>query len=137
MTVPDPAPADEVTGPWWKATREHRLLVQTCAACGGVQHPPRAVCIRCGKTQALGWTPAGGTGAVDAFSVVHRAPHPDTPVPYVVARVRLDEGPLLLTRLEGAHPDSWSVDDRVRVAWRDLLDGRALPVFHPLEHERT
>lgn len=131
MTTPDVPPPDEVTGPWWDATREHRLLLQTCSACGGVQHPPRSVCIRCGGTHALGWVTAAGAGALDSFTVVHRAPEPGLPVPYVVARVRLSEGPLLLTRLEGAPVDSWVVEARVRLAWWDLDDGRALPVFHP------
>jgi uncharacterized protein len=60
---------------------------------------------------------------------VHRAPVRDLDVPYVIARVRLDEGPILLTRLEGRDPDSWRIDDRVTVDWVDLADGRALPVF--------
>lgn len=125
------APPDEVTRPWWDGTRKHLLLLQTCTACRNVQHPPRSLCIRCGGTQALGWRTALGSGEVDAFTVVHRSPEPGTPVPYVIARVRLSEGPLLLTRLEEGPVDSWAVDDPVHVAWRDLDDGRALPVFHP------
>lgn len=129
MIAPDVPPADEVTAPWWEATREHRLVLQTCEPCGAVQHPPRAVCIRCGRTDRLGWRDAAGTGTVDSFTVVHRAPRPELEVPYVVARVRLTEGPLTLTRLEGRDPDDWGIDDPVRVEWIDLTDGRALPVF--------
>lgn len=121
-------PADEVTAEWWDATREHRLTVQSCAACGHVQHPPRALCTGCGATDALRLTPASGTGTVDTFTIVHRAPRPGVEAPYVVARVRLDEGPILLTRLVGER--DWAIDDAVTVAWVDLPDGRALPVFH-------
>lgn len=129
-----PAP-DEITGPWWEATREHRLVLQTCPRCvredrPGVQHPPRALCIHCGSDE-LGWAASGGTGVVDACTVVHRAPRPDLAVPYVIARVRLDEGVVLLTRLQGREPDAWRIDDPVRIAWVDLDDGRALPVFVP------
>lgn len=126
-----PAP-DEVTEPWWDATRSHQLLVQGCSGCTAVQHPPRALCTSCGSDRSLTWREAAGTGVVDSFTVVHRAPRPDVAVPYVVARVRLDEGVILLTRLEGDTPEapgSWSIDDRVRVDWSDLEDGRALPVF--------
>ena len=122
-------PPDETTAGWWDATREHRLTVQTCTACSGVQHPPRAVCIRCGSTDALELRDAGGRGVVDAATVVHRAPVRDLEVPYVIARVRLDEGVVLITRLEGREVDAWAVDDRVTVDWVDLADGRALPVF--------
>ncbi len=127
-------PADELTAGWWDATREHRLTVQWCGACSGVQHPPRAVCISCGRAGELALRDATGSGVVDSFTVVHQAPVRDLEVPYVIARVRLDEGPVLLTRLEGRDdPDSWRIDDRVTVGWVDLADARALPVFRPAD----
>ena len=108
---PDVPAPDEITGPWWDATREHRLVLQTCPSCAGgdqpaAQHPPRALCIRCGSAE-LGWADAAGTGVVDACTVVHRAPRPDLAVPYVIARVRLDEGVVLLTRLQDREPGEW------------------------------
>ena len=125
--------ADEATAGWWDATRTHRLGVQRCAGCSAVQHPPRQVCIHCGRTDALSLTEAAGTGVVDSYTVVHRAPAADLEVPYVVGRVRLDEGVLLLSRLEGREDlDAWRIGDRVDVDWVDLTDGRALPVFRPI-----
>lgn len=129
-TVPAP---DSTTAGWWEATREHRLTVQECAGCGVRQHPPREVCTGCGDTARLRLADATGAGTVDSYTVVHRAPVPDLDVPYVIARVRLDEGVLLLTRLEGVEPDGWRIGDRVTVAWVDLADGRALPIFAPAE----
>jgi len=128
--APDVPAPDEVTAPWWEATREHRLLLQTCARCARVQHPPRALCVHCGSDEP-DWSASGGRGAVDSFTVVHRAPRPDLAVPYVIARVRLAEGAVLLTRLQEREPDAWRIGDPVRVAWADLADGRALPVFVP------
>jgi len=120
------APADEMTAAWWDATREHRLTVQTCG-CGHRQHPPRAVCTGCGRTDGLSLVDAEGAATVDTFTVVHRAPRADVETPYVVARVRLAEGPILLTRLPSDR--AWSIGDPVTVGWVDLPDGRALPVF--------
>jgi uncharacterized OB-fold protein len=132
MKPVDVPPADELTADWWDATREHRLTVQACGSCSGTQHPPRAVCISCGSTEHLALRDTGGSGVVDSYTVVHRAPVKDLEVPYVIARVRLDEGPILLTRLEGRdEPGSWRIDERVAVDWVDLADGRALPVFRP------
>lgn len=133
MAAPEVPQPDEVTAPWWDATRDHRLLVQTCRACGTTQHPPRALCTGCGATEHLGWRSSTGTGVVDSFTVVHRAPRPELSVPYVIARVRLDEDVILLTRLEGRQPQDWRIDDRVRVDWVDLADGRALPIFVPAD----
>jgi uncharacterized OB-fold protein len=123
-----PAP-DEVTTGWWDATREHRLTVQRCASCEAYQHPPRALCTSCSSMDHLVLADASGSGTVDSFTVVHRGPRPDVEVPYVVARVRLAEGPVVLTQLVGAAPDSWAIDDPVHLEWVDLTDGRALPVF--------
>jgi hypothetical protein len=69
---------------------------------------------------------ASGRGVVDTWTVVHRAPWPDLETPYTIARIRLDEGPVVLTRLDGT---DWSIGDRVAVGWLDLPDGRALPLF--------
>lgn len=128
--IPDDVPVDEVTAPWWEATRERRLTVQRCTGCGHRQHYPRALCTRCAGT-ALEQVAVSGHGTVDSVTVVHRAPRSDAGprVPYAVARVRLAEGPILLTGLVGADPGSWRCDEPVTVAWRSLPDGRHLPVF--------
>ncbi|MER5458022.1 OB-fold domain-containing protein [Micromonospora sp. NPDC002389] len=129
---PEVPPADDLTEGWWQATRDHRLVVQECTGCGHRQLPPRAVCTRCGATAGLGFTEAGGDGQVDTYTHVHRPPRRDLAAPYTVARVRLAEGPLLLTRLVTDDPDDlddWRIGDRVRVDWVDLPDGRALPIF--------
>ena len=122
-------PADEVSAGYWEATASHRLTVQTCGSCGHRQHPPRAVCTGCSSTEHLAQVDAAGTGTVDSFTTVHRAPRPELAAPYTIARVRLTEGPILLTRLEPADPQGWSIGTEVRVDWRDLADGRALPYF--------
>ncbi|WP_256839402.1 Zn-ribbon domain-containing OB-fold protein [Ornithinimicrobium faecis] len=129
MSDYDVPPADEVTAPWWEATREHRLLVQRCAACQTLQHPPRALCTGCGSTDDLGWETSTGAGSVDAYTVVHRSPLPELEAPYVVARVRLAEGPLVLTHVLADDLTAVRADLAVRLDWHDLPDGRSLPVF--------
>jgi uncharacterized protein len=125
--VPGPAaPPDDLSEAWWAAASEHRLTVETCA-CGHRQHPPRGVCTACSQTETLALSEVTGRGTVDSYTVVHRAPRPGVEVPYVLARVRLEEGPLLLTRLVGGV--EWAIGDAVALAWADLEDGRAVPCF--------
>ena len=141
MSEPAPRqlpPVDTLTQPWWDATREQRLLLQKCLDCGHLQHYPRALCLSCRSTD-LGWSETAGAGVVHSFTVVHRAPDPSFTPPYVVALVRLDEGPTLLTNLVGAGPDPdghLTCDQRVSLAWQQLDDGRNLPVFTPTETHR-
>jgi len=121
---------DAVTEPWWTATRERRLLLQRCPACATVQHPPRVVCTGCGQG-APAWVEAAGAGVVDAATVVHRPAHPELTPPYVVARVRLAEGPVVLTNVVEGPPDGSAPapGTPVGLRWRALSDGRHLPVF--------
>ena len=122
--VPQP---DDLTVEWWQATTERRLVVQTCRACGHAQHPPRAVCVACSDTSQLVLADSTGEGTVDSWTVVHRAPRPGVDVPYTIVRVRLSEGPIVLSVLEG--DEEPALDDPVALSWWDLPDGRALPIF--------
>lgn len=120
---------DADTAPWWDATRERRLLVQRCKACGLAQHPPRALCTRCGGEPVL--VDASGHGRVWSFSVVRRPPSQAFVAPYAVALVRLAEDPVLLSRVVGCPLAAIRCDEPVTVAWEPLPDGRHLPVFTP------
>jgi uncharacterized protein len=113
---------------WWDATRERRLVVQRCGRCGHYQHYPRMLCLACGGT-ALSFVEASGKGTVYSFTVVHRAPSPGFTPPYVIALVRLAEGPVLLTRIVDSERALVACDRPVEVRWQRLEDGRHLPVF--------
>ena len=65
QNLPDVPAADDLTAPWWDATRDHRLTVQRCGTCEAVQHPPRAVCLACSTLGGLTQVEASGTGEVD------------------------------------------------------------------------
>jgi uncharacterized protein len=123
-------PQDAITMRWWDATRTGKLLLQKCSACEAVQHPPRSICLGCGSGE-LDWVEASGDGWIDSFTVVARQVMPELPVPYVVARVRLREGPLILTNIVAEDHGALSCEQAVEVSWRPLSDGRQLPVFRP------
>jgi uncharacterized OB-fold protein len=127
-SLPEPSPE---WAEWWEATRERRLLVQQCTGCGRYQHYPRALCVHCGHGE-LAYREAAGTGTIYSFTVVHRAAGPAAPpVPYVVALVRLAEGPVVLTNVLADDPGALACDAPVTLAWEPLADGRSLPVFAP------
>ena len=121
-------PVDEVTRAFWDATRDRRLVVQHCASCGHWQHYPRALCTRCG-THEPPFAEVSGRAIIDSYTEVHRAPEAGLAVPYVIARVRLAEGPVLLTRIVDGVGRADLIDQPVSVAWEPVGDGRHLPVF--------
>ncbi len=127
LAEPGPEWAD-----WWEATREQRLLIQRCEHCGRHQHYPRALCIHCGSNR-LAWDEAQGTGVVYSCTTVHRSPAPVPAAPYVVALVRIAEGPVLLTNIVGCDPADVRCDLPVTLTWEPVEDGRNLPLFRLLD----
>ena len=129
MTDPILPIPDDVSSAWWEATRESRLLLQKCQLCNHIQHYPRVVCTACSSIE-LEWIESGGVGIVDSFTIVHRAPSPAFDAPYVIARVRLTEGPTLLTRIVGAVDEELRCDVAVALVWESLSEEFQLPVFN-------
>lgn len=106
------------------------LELQRCTTCGAVQLRARSLCTACGGT-GLAPAQAVGTGTLYSFTVVRRPLRPEVAVPYVVAIVRLTEGPALLTHLVDCPPASLRCGLAVDLVWRSGIDGRPLAVFAP------
>ncbi len=125
LPVPD---AD--SRPFWEGCREHKLRFQKCAACGEVRWPPSILCPHC-HTQDTQWIEASGKGVIYTFAVYHQPFHPafKHELPYVVAVVKLAEGPMMLTNIINSPPESLACDLPVRVAWDDLSEECSLPKF--------
>jgi uncharacterized OB-fold protein len=133
MTTQSPALANGDSLEYWKGAREGRLLFQKCGACGSVQFPPRHQCSACWETD-LEWIESAGTGTVESFTIVRRAPIPAFrgKVPYVVAAILVDEGPRMITNVVGEDALEVAVDDRVEVIFPQDGDAAALPQFRRL-----
>lgn len=99
LSVPPPTPS-ALSAPFWAAAAEGRLLLQRCAACRRFAAYPREICPHC-WSQDQAWEEVSGRAEVQTFTRVHRAGNAGWQVaaPYVVALVRLAEGPVLLTQL--------------------------------------
>jgi uncharacterized OB-fold protein len=117
---------------FWDGVREHRLLIQRCAQCGALRHPPRPMCPEC---QSLEWdtVEASGRGTVYSFVVPHHPPLPWFPEPYVVALVDLEEGTRIVTNLVGVVPAAVTTGMRVAVRFEHFDDDVVLPLFAPDE----
>lgn len=127
--LPDP---DDLSAPFWDATREKRLVIQWCSACDRGIHYPRHACPSC-MSDDLAWREVSGDGVVHAVTVLHvaAAPWMADRTPYAVALVDLVEGVRMLSNIDTASPSGVAVGERVRVSWHELSDGRRLPYFAP------
>ena len=134
MSAAKPLPrVNETTRPYWDGARAGRLLLQRCRSCAACIHYPRAWCPRCWKTD-LEWVESCGRGRVVTFTVVHQAPFESyaAVAPYVLAVVRLDEGPQMMTNVVGIAPADVTIDLAVEVVFEERAGGFRVPLFRPI-----
>ncbi len=113
-----PIVVDESRG-FWEGTLERELRVQACVACGARQLPPAACCSTC-LSQDLRWEAVSGRGTVFSFTVVRHAFHPSflDKVPYVLADIELEEGPIITSNVTDVPVDDVRIGMPVSV-WFD------------------
>jgi uncharacterized protein len=135
MSAPYIKPIPEIQ-PWtetfWKATKQHRLLIQECQDCQARIFYPKKICPEC-WSHHLGWIKASGKGKVYTFTVMLDMVEPKFwgDIPYVLAMVDLDEGIRMMTRIVNCDPESVYIDMPVAVVFEDISDLCALPLFQP------
>ena len=127
-----PTPNHE-TQRFWDATAQGRIELPRCDACGLVIWYPREVCPDCHGTDVT-WTTMSGRGRVYSYSVTRAgagrlwAGH----LPFVLAYVRLDEGPTMMTNIVDCDVDDVRVDMAVTAVFDDTGEGSALVRFRPV-----
>ena len=119
-----PAPGRNLESkPFWDAAQEGRFLIKRCNACGEPHWYPRTICPFCHSSDTS-WEESKGEGAIYTFSVMRR----NTPVPYAIGYVTLDEGVSLLTNFIDCDFDALKIGQRVKIKWSGGGEG-APPVF--------
>ena len=126
----------EETRPFWEATLQEELLVQVCGSCGHIQLPGPC-CGRC-LSNDLSWRLASGRGTVFSFTIVRRAIHPSfsQEVPYVVADIELDEGPVMISNVTDCPVEDVRIGMPVHVWFDEQVEDAfhvplRLPKFRP------
>jgi uncharacterized OB-fold protein len=129
---------DAASAPYWEAARQGRLLIAECAECGKVHHYPRPFCPFC-WSEDVNPVQADGTGTLYTYSTVYVNDLPPFKerLPYVAAIVELDEGPRLMTTIEGTNAGDLRVGMPVTVVFRPVDDADPespyLTIFTPTE----
>ncbi|MGW3606515.1 Zn-ribbon domain-containing OB-fold protein [Micromonospora sp. NPDC005161] len=121
---------DEDTRPFWEYARAGELRMQRCLDCGHVRWPPGPQCPMCWSTDSE-WARLSGRGRVQGWVTYRRRYLEAFEPPYVVAAIRLEEGPTYQAGLvdpdrivKGMPVESWfeRVDEEVQ-----------LPMFRPAD----
>lgn len=89
----------QVSQHWRLSEQRYKLVGEVCPHCGVGIFPPRDVCPECAQPAQELYT-FSGTGTVYSYTVVLNAPEGyQDQAPYVIALVKLDEGPMILAQM--------------------------------------
>lgn len=109
-----------VAGNWRLRMQRYRLVGEICTECGSKIFPPRDVCPEC-RTPAQEPFVFSGRGEVYSYSTVYHPPRGyEEFIPYVVALVRLEEGPLVAAQLTDVRPEEVSIGMPVEMVTRKM-----------------
>ncbi|WP_187830293.1 Zn-ribbon domain-containing OB-fold protein [Siccirubricoccus phaeus] len=130
-TRPTPL-VDNWNKPFWAACAEGKLVLQRCKATGKCFFPPAPVSPFTGRPD-WEWITASGRGTLWSFVVFHQSYFPGMrdELPYPVVMVKLEEGPYLLTNIEGLEPEALKIGMRMAVRFPGGPEGFVLPQFGP------
>lgn len=126
---PRPRPPTTRDTQWWfDAAKGGTLLIQRCASCGTLRHPPGPACPQC---HSFEWdtVESSGRGTVYSFVVVHHPQAPQFEYPLPVALVELEEGTRLVTNIVGCEPDDIEIGMAVVCDLVAFDDELTLPQF--------
>lgn len=119
------------TGWWFDALGEGRLLVQRCASCGLLRHPPGPMCRSC---HCLDWESVDAplAGTIHSFVVTHFPQVPSFDYPLPIALVELAgyaPGQVIRMVMNTADTprESLVIGAPVRIEVRDAGEGTMLP----------
>ncbi len=125
-------PVTKLNKPFWEGTKQGELRLQTCNECGQRWFPPSTHCPQC-LSRNWEWKAVSGRGKVWSWVVFHQRYFKafEEDLPYNVTLVELDEGVMMMSRVEGISDEEMKCDMPVKVAFQDATDEQSVPYFVP------
>ncbi|MHB8586801.1 MAG: Zn-ribbon domain-containing OB-fold protein [Thermoplasmatota archaeon] len=118
---------------WREIDQRYNLNGSHCSNCNQYFFPARALCPRCrhlsvGKIKPA---PFSGEGTIETFTVVHQPPPGfELQSPYVIAIIRLAEGPKVTAQVVDVKADQVHTGQRVHKVFRRINQDGQSGVIH-------
>ncbi|MFT4084789.1 MAG: Zn-ribbon domain-containing OB-fold protein [Nocardioides sp.] len=111
---------------WFEAAREGRLLIQRCADCGHLRHPPGPACPQC---RSFEWdtVEASRQARLHSWTVLHHPKDDAFTYPLAVGLVDLPEGARLVADIAGVDHDQLHIGMELEVGFAEHAHGETLP----------
>ncbi len=108
---------------WRRIKNVYNLVGRHCRTCDTKYFPPIPLCPKCRRKTDFADTQLSGLGKIYSYTVIHDPPAGFKDLaPYVLALVRLDEGPLVLSQIVDVGQDEMKIGMSVQVVFRRIGD---------------
>ena len=122
----------EIPRHWRLKNQRYKLVGEVCPHCDAKLFPPRDVCPECGQDAKTVYA-FSGRGEVYSFTTIYDAPAGyEENVPYTVALIKLEEGPLVTAQLTDLGDQPVEIGAPVEMVTRKLRndgDERGMIVY--------
>ncbi len=124
---------DSFNRDFWTGGEQGELRIMHCEDCDGYIHPPRPICRHC-LSDNVKAKAVSGLGTVDTFTINHQKWHPAMEVPFVVARIALDDAPgvIITSNIVGCDVNDVEFGDKVKVTF-EHQDDVFIPLFEKVK----
>jgi hypothetical protein len=108
---------------WRRLAERYKFAGNRCVTCSTVYFPPRMVCPKCrrkGKLEAMRLT---GEGEIYSYTTVRVPPEGyEFGAPYVLAMIKLKEGPFITGQVSDIKPEEVSIGMPVKAVFRRICE---------------
>lgn len=105
---------------WRRLKNLYNLIGTHCKKCGTYHYPPRTFCPKCRRKSLIESYKFAGLGEVQTYTIVHSSTKDFKKLtPYILAIIKLDEGPFLTSQVICGHGDI-RIGMKVKSAFRKL-----------------
>ncbi len=108
---------------WREIPQRYNLQASHCQVCETTHFPPRGLCPTCRRASIgkMERRRLAGTGKVLEWTIVHKAaPGYESTVPYAIALIQTDEGPILTGQIVDCDLAAISSDAPVKSVFRRI-----------------
>jgi len=107
---------------WRLIPQRYNLVGTKCNTCGEKFFPPRYVCPKCRRAGNIEEFQFSGEGEIYSYTMIHTAPEGfDFQKPYILAIIKLKEGPLLLSQIVDCKPEDVEIGKKVEKVFRKVI----------------
>jgi uncharacterized OB-fold protein len=116
----------------WRNERQRYLIIGSqCETCGESFFPQRQICPNCRRKGKMKERRFKGNGSIISYTVVYSPPAGyKLKAPYILALIKLDEGPVVLGTIEDAKPEEIKIGTKVEQVLRRWIEGKGPNIIH-------